>query len=457
MANKILIVGYGVAGQGLAASLRENNEEVLGFLDDMAQADEVLGKLEDVNNVIAKYDVENIYFAIPSAPAKTFRDFVNRIEKDDVTLRMLPRDYKTISKQEVNINELTDVDIMSMIGREPVKHDLLASKKLIEGKTVLVTGAAGSIGSKLVKFLLTLKPKHVVCVDWWENGTFYLQQDLGQDDTISYHIADIKNIERISQIFAKHKPEIVLHAAAYKHVPLMQHNPVEAYNNNVWGSLNIMRQCINHGVKNFVLVSTDKAVNPANVMGSTKRLAEMLLEVMANSHSKTKFNAVRFGNVIQSNGSVMHIFKKQIEQGQPLTVTHEDVTRYFMTVEEAAQLIVQSTAIGKNGEIFVLDMGEPIKVIDLAKSLIRVLNKPIDIKITGLRPGEKMFEELAYDDKSVDKTAHDKIFVVKSEKPFDHEDFVVHMDTLIDKTLRYDITNENMISTLKGMGFPIKD
>lgn len=457
MAKKILIVGYGVAGRGLAESLRANDEEVLGFLDDTATGPEILGRLEEVNEVVNTHHVENIYFAIPSAPAKVFRDFVNRIENDDVTLRMLPRDYKTISKQEVNINELTDVDIMSMIGREPVKHDLLASKKLIEGKTVLVTGAAGSIGSRLVKFLLTLKPKLVVCVDWWENGTFYLQQELGQGEGIVYHIADIKSAERISQIFDQHKPEVVLHAAAYKHVPLMQHNPVEAFNNNVWGSLNVMRQCIDHGVKNFVLVSTDKAVNPANVMGSTKRLAEMLLEVMAHSNSATKFNAVRFGNVIQSNGSVIHIFKKQIEQGLPLTVTHEGVTRYFMTVEEASQLIVQSTAIGKDGEIFVLDMGEPIKVIDLAKSLVRLRNKPIEIKITGLRPGEKLFEELSYDDKSVDKTAHDKIFVVKDEKPFDHEEFMVMIDMLIAKSTKYGITKEEMIATLRGMGFPIKD
>jgi FlaA1/EpsC-like NDP-sugar epimerase len=457
MAKNIVIVGHGVAGKSLAKSLKQNKENIVGFLDDTSTAKPVLGRLDDVNDIVAQHKVDNIYFAIPSAPAKVVRDFINKIDNENVKVLILPRSFTTISKNDVNINQLTDVDILALIGRQPVKHDLLACKQSVEGKTILVTGAAGSIGSRLVKLLVTLQPAKIICVDWWENGTFYLQQDLNEEDNLVYKIADIKNAQLIDRIFEEYKPDIVFHAAAYKHVPLMQHNPVEAFNNNVWGSLNLMRQAVRHKVKNFVTVSTDKAVNPANVMGSTKRLAEMIMEAMSDLDSETKFNAVRFGNVIQSNGSVMHIFKKQIEQGQPLTITHKDVTRYFMTIEEAAQLIVQSTVLGKNGEIFVLDMGEPIKVIDLAKSLIRLLNKPIKIKVIGLRPGEKMFEELSYDTKSVDMTPNKKIFIVKNEKPFDREQFVMTIDALIERTIRYELTSEQMIRTLKEFGFPIKD
>jgi FlaA1/EpsC-like NDP-sugar epimerase len=455
--RNILIVGYGTAGRSLATSLRNNNEHVEGFLDDASKNKVVLGTLAEVNAVVAAHGITDIYFAIPSAPASTVRGFINQLEDNDVKLAILPRSFMTIAKETVNINELTDVDILALIGRQPVKHDLLACRDLVQGKTVVVTGAAGSIGSKLVKLLVELGPAKVVCVDWWENGTFFLQQDLKDKDNVVFKIADIKNPHVVNRIFSEFKPEIVFHAAAYKHVPLMQHNAIEAFNNNVWGSLNLMRQAINHKVQNFVMVSTDKAVNPVNVMGTSKRLGEMLMEVLANLQHDTKFNAVRFGNVIQSNGSLMQIFKRQIDRGEALTVTHKDVTRYFMTVEEASQLVIQSALLGKNGEIFVLDMGEPIKVIDLANSLIRLLGKPIKVEITGLRAGEKMFEELSYDPKSVGRTPNKKVFIVKNEKEFDHEAFIGTIDTLIEETLEYKLTAEEVIAKLKGFGFQIKD
>ncbi len=457
MSKRILIVGHGVAGKSLASSLKKNKEKVYGYLDDAATSKEVLGRLADINDVIKAHKITDVYFAIPSAKPKVVRELINSITNDDVKVLIVPRSLTTIAKETVNINQLTDIDIMALIGREPVKHDLMACKDLVKGKTVVVTGAAGSIGSRLVKLLVTLGAGKVVCVDWWENGMFFLQQDLRDETILEYRIADIKNSQIIDRIFTEFKPDMLFHAAAYKHVPMMQHNPIEAFNNNVWGTLNLMRKAAEHKIKHFVCISTDKAVNPANVMGSTKRLAEMLLEVMADSPSETKFSAVRFGNVIQSNGSLMQIFKRQIEQGQPLTVTHDKVTRYFMTVEEASQLVVQSALLGKSGEIFVLDMGEPIRVIDLAKSLVRLLNKPIDIKITGLRPGEKMFEELSYDEKAVGKTANNKVFIVKNEKPFDREQFITEIDALIDRTLRYELSSQEMIDTLKGYGFPIKD
>ncbi|MGB4768377.1 MAG: polysaccharide biosynthesis protein [Candidatus Saccharimonas sp.] len=454
--KRILIIGYGIAGKSLGKSLKANHCHIVGYLDDIETGSEVLGKLHSVNDIVRDNKVTDIYFAIPSASAGVVRSFVNNLDNDEVHLSIIPRSFHTISKKTVSIHDLTDVDILSLVGRAPVKHDLFESKEFINGKTIVVTGAAGSIGSKLVKLLLEMKPKLIVCVDWWENGTFFLQQELGSDKLI-YRIADIKSVENINRIFSEFNPEIVFHAAAYKHVPLMQGNPIEAFNNNVWGSLNLMRQAINHKVENFVYVSTDKAVNPVNVMGTSKRLGEMIMESMAAMQGATKFNAVRFGNVIQSNGSVMQIFKSQIDKGQSLTVTHEKVTRFFMTIEEAAQLIIQSAVLGKSGEIFVLDMGEPIKIIDLAESLRNLIDRSMKIDIIGLRPGEKMYEELSYDPSSVDKTRNEKVFIVKDELSFDRIGFIDEIDDLTSRSLRYDLTSPEMILKLKAFGFKIKD
>lgn len=455
MAKKILIVGYGTAGKSLANSLQTNGQKVQGFLDDASVGRAILGRLADVNKVIADHKITDIYFAIPSASAQVVRNFISKIRHDDVKLSIIPRSFNIIAKNAVSIHDLTDVDILALIGRQPVKHDLLACREFVQGKTVVVTGAAGSIGSKLVKLLVDLQPAKIICIDWWENGIFYLQQQFTSHKNMVFKIADIKNQHVINKIFTEYKPDVVIHAAAYKHVPLMQENPVEALNNNVWGTLNLMRQAIAHDVQNFVYVSTDKAVRPANVMGATKRLGEMLLETLAKSQKATKFNAVRFGNVIQSNGSVVHTFKNQIDKGESVTVTHKDVTRFFMTVEEAAQLIVQSAALGKNGEIFVLDMGEQIKIIDLAKSLIRLAKKNNKVKIIGLRPGDKLYEELSYDPKNVDTTASNKIFVVKNEKSFDHQEFNRSIDSLLGRSLEYKISPAEARDELAALGFEI--
>ncbi len=451
-----LIIGHGIAGKSLGKSLAENNSHVVGYLDDVETGEDILGKLENVNEIVKQNEITDIYFAIPSASAGVVRSFVNTLDSDDVRLSIIPRSFHSISKKAVSIHDLTDVDILSLVGRAPVKHDLFESADFIKDKIIIVTGAAGSIGSRLVKLLLEMKPKLIVCVDWWENGTFFLQQELGANNLV-YKIADIKNLDNMNRIFSEFSPEIVFHAAAYKHVPLMQSNPIEAFNNNVWGSLNLMRQAIEHKVENFVYISTDKAVNPANVMGSSKRLGEMIMESLAAAQSTTKFNAVRFGNVIQSNGSVMQIFKSQIDKGQSLTVTHRDVTRFFMTIEEAAQLVIQSAVLGKSGEIFVLDMGEPIKIIDLAESLRSIIDRNMKIDIIGLRPGEKMYEELSYDPKSVDKTRNEKVFIVKDELPFDHNVFIDELDVLIERTLKYELNSSQMVLRLKDFGFKIKD
>lgn len=456
MSARILIVGHGIAGASLAEDIRARGGVVVGFLDDRSSADAVLGRLADVNAVLAEHAIDLVYFAIPSAPAETVRDFINSIESKSVDIAIVPRTYDILAKDTVSIDDLTDVDVLDLVGREPVKHDVLVAQEFLAGKKVMVTGGAGSIGSRLVRHILGAGAAQVICVDWWENGMFYLSQSLGAVDGLTTVIADVKSRPHLEQLFTEFSPDIVFHAAAYKHVPLMQHNALEAVNNNIWGSLNLMRLAIEHGVENFVYVSTDKAVNPVNVMGTTKRLGEMMMEALADGSHRTRFTAVRFGNVIESNGSVMQIFRSQIAHKQALTVTHPDVTRFFMTIDEASQLIIQSAALGKDSEIFVLDMGEPVKILDLAKSLVRAVDPSLEIEITGLRPGEKMFEELSYEPDKVGRTGNQKIFVVRGEKDFDRVEFLSSIEALLDDTLAYRIPASEAVERLRGMGFAIQ-
>jgi FlaA1/EpsC-like NDP-sugar epimerase len=456
MSGRILVVGHGSAGLSLAKDIRSRGGEVTGFLDDTSTGEEVLGTLSDVNEVVQTYSINLVYFAIPTANSARVRQFINSIDSGAVDIAIIPRTYDILSKETVNIDDLTDVDVLDLVGREPVKHNVLIAQNFLEGKRVLVSGAAGSIGSRLTRHILAAGAASVLCVDWWENGMFYLGQSLAGRQNVELRIADIKNEACMRAMISEFAPDILFHAAAYKHVPLMQHNALEAINNNVWGSLNLMRLAQESGVENFVYVSTDKAVNPVNVMGSTKRLGEMLMESISDSAGPTRFTAVRFGNVIESNGSVMQIFRSQIAKREPLTVTHEDVTRFFMTIDEASQLIIQSAALGKDSEIFVLDMGEPVRIIDLARSLIRAVDPELTIEITGLRPGEKMFEELSYQPDRVDRTSNQKIFVVRDEKEFDQAAFVTEVENLLERTLSYSITNAYAVDMLRGMGFHIK-
>lgn len=452
--RRVLVVGFGVAGIGIAADARAHGHEIVGFLDDLKSSPEVLGSLADVNRVVREHDVDSVYFAIPTVDAKVLRDFLSGLEKTGLRLSILPRTYKTISSESVSVSDLTDVDVLQLVGRQPVKHDLLDAQRMVAGKRVLVTGAAGSIGSRLVEHLLTLGVAQVVAVDWWENGLFHLENSL-ENERLRVVVADVKNEHRIARIFSEHRPELVFHAAAYKHVPLMEDNPAEAVVNNAFGAENVLRQAISIGASHAVYVSTDKAVRPANVMGSSKRLGELLLGDLAQRSSSTKLTAVRFGNVLQSNGSVMETFRRQIEAGGPLTVTHRDVTRYFMTIDEAAQLIIQSALLGANGDICVLDMGEPVRIMDLAESLVRATAPHVRIDVTELRPGEKLYEELTYNPELATSTANSKVFILQVEAEMDVP--VTRIRELIAAIRSGECTDEQTLAALRDMGFNIKE
>lgn len=348
---------------------------------------------------------------------------------------------------------MTDKTLLEIIGRTPVIQDRTELTKGVKNKVVLVTGAAGSIGSDLVRLLIELSPRKLICVDWWENGMFYLQQST-QGQGIVYKIADVKG-GKLDQIFHKYKPELVFHAAAYKHVPLMQENPIEAFNNNVLGSMNTMQTAARYGTEKFVLVSTDKAVNPTNVMGATKRLCEIFMEYIAGKY-ETKFNAVRFGNVIQSNGSVLNTWLQQIEDKQDLTVTHRNIKRYFMLIREATELIVLSSTLSLSGEKFLLDMGEPVSIYGLAQGLIKKMNSSSKIKIIGLRRGEKMFEELSYNAKTMERTDKEGIFIVKNKKEFDQNYIIKAIKDISKRSLYYQMSDAEMIAFLRNIGFSIK-
>jgi len=457
MNKRILIVGRGSAGTALADDIERRSDLVVaGYLDDVVTGDDVLGALRDVNEVVERHSIDLVYFAIPSSDARTIRDFLGTIVLGRLEIAVIPRTYEILTKESINIDDLTDVDVLDLVGREPVKHDVLSSRDFIAGKRILVTGAAGSIGSRLVRQIAAMGPDVVVCVDWWENGMFYLGQQFSSHESLRFHIADVTNREALDRLFAEYSPDVVFHAAAYKHVPLMEKNPIAAVNNNIGGSLNLMELAIRHEVKNFVMVSTDKAVNPVNVMGATKRIGELMMESLARDAEVTSFNAVRFGNVIQSNGSVMETFRNQIAARQPLTVTHEDVTRFFMTLDEASHLIIQSAFVGANSDIFVLDMGEPVKIIDLAKSLVHAVDPTLEIKIIGLRPGEKMYEELSYEPDKVGPTKNPKIFVTRDAFDFNAGEFMSEVMALLKLTATYSITADETVQRLQGMGFAVQ-
>ena len=391
----------------------KQNQVVLGL--------KVLGNTDQIALLVKMYKINEIIIAIPSASGKIIRNIVNACQKSNVKFKIIPGLLNILSGK-AELKKFREVEPQDLLEREPVHINCGEINEYLSDKTVLITGAAGSIGSELVRQVSGFKPRKLILVDHNENETFFLENELKKTfPDLSYvlGLGDITDVSFIRFMFSKYRPEAVFHAAAHKHVPLMEANPASAVKNNVLGTRNLIYAAEHYGVKRFVMISTDKAVNPTSVMGTTKRITELLLEAKASS-TRTKFMAVRFGNVIGSNGSVVQLFKKQIEAGGPITVTHPEIRRFFMTVSEAAQLVLQAGAIGKGGEIFILDMGEQIKIVDLAKHLITLsgleLGQDISIEFSGLRPGEKLYEEVLHDSENDAATKHNKIFISRSEK-----------------------------------------
>jgi len=429
---KLLIIGAGDAGALLIKEIKKHKElryDIVGLIDDESSklgkninGVKVLGNRKDIVTISKKYNVDEIILAIPSSTLQIQKEILNMCKKTKCKLKTVPGIYEII-EGKVNISKLRNVDIEDLLGREPVKLDINNISKYIKEKIVLVTGGGGSIGSELCRQIVKFNPSELIILDIYENNAYDLQMELNYlypNLNLKVIIASIRDFERMSQVFEQYKPSVVFHAAAHKHVPLMEENPREVIKNNVLGTYNVAMCSNKYNVEKFVQISTDKAVNPTNIMGASKRFCEIMIQTL-DKVSSTEYVAVRFGNVLGSNGSVIPLFKKQIAHGGPVTVTHPEITRFFMTIPEAAQLVLQAGAIAKGGEIFVLDMGEPVKIAELARDLIVLsgLQPDVDIKIkyTGLRPGEKLYEELLMDEIALTSTEHKKIFV---EKPMEH-------------------------------------
>ncbi|MBR6530711.1 MAG: polysaccharide biosynthesis protein [Clostridia bacterium] len=427
--SRTLIVGAGEAAMALVAEARENKKcefvPVAAVDDDPSKVGRhlagipVCGTTRDIREVARTYRVNYIIVAIPSIGNQKRAEILDLCSELGILVRVLPQVSDLPDDHNMRMFKyLREITPDELLGREPVDLKEACVPELLAGRRVLVTGGGGSIGSELCRQIAAMGVGHLAIVDIYENNAYEIEQELrreyGKSISLSVHIGSVREYARLSQIFEEEKPQIVFHAAAHKHVPLMEFSPQEAIKNNVFGTLNTARAADAFGVEKFVLISTDKAVNPTNVMGATKRLCEMVVQTF-DRHSKTQFVAVRFGNVLGSNGSVIPLFKKQIAAGGPLTVTHPEVIRYFMTIPEAAQLVLTAAAMAKGGEIFVLDMGNPVKILDLARKMIQLSGlregKDIDIEFTGLRPGEKLYEELLMSEEGMQKTDNAKIFI----------------------------------------------
>lgn len=429
--KRTLIVGAGAAGAMIARQLKNNpqNSDLfpVAFVDDdMAKHKmqlynlPVAGCTKNIPKIVNDFRIEHIVIAIPSLSNRALSRLVAICNETDVKVQMIPK-IEDIVSGKLSVSSLKNVDVEDVLGREPVELDINSISDYVSGRTVMVTGAGGSIGSEICRQLMCFSPGKILLVGHGEFSIYSIdmelrqQYELGETEIIPI-IADIQDRKRIFEIVEEFQPEVIYHAAAHKHVPLMEYNPHEAVKNNVLGTKNVAEAANAFGVHTFVLVSTDKAVNPTNVMGATKRIAEMVIQSMAKK-SRTKFVAVRFGNVLGSRGSVIPLFKKQIEKGGPVTVTHPEMTRYFMTIPEASRLVIQAGTLARGGEIFVLDMGEPVKIVNLARNLIKLsgyTEDEIPIEFTGIRPGEKMFEELLNEDEIFPDAIYEKIYIGKT-------------------------------------------
>lgn len=451
----VLVMGAGAAGSMIVRELQNNPQlgmHVVGYLDDDIMKQKlyihgapVLGTRHDLKRVVAEFDAQRVIIAMPTATGRTIREIVEICEEINVKTKIIPGIYELLG-EKVSVSQLRNVQVDDLLRREPVNTDTSAVRHMIEGQTVLVTGAGGSIGSELCRQVLRLGPKKLVLLGHGENSIFEIDNELcrivervgkqegkpGCTDIVPV-IADIRHKERIHFVMAQHRPDIIFHAAAHKHVPLMEVNPAEAVANNVTGTRVVLDAAVACGVKRFVLISTDKAVNPTSVMGATKRIAELLVHQAARE-TRRPYAAVRFGNVLGSRGSVVLTFREQIAVGGPVTVTHPEMMRFFMTIPEAVQLVLQAAALGRGGEVFMLDMGEPVRIIDLARDLIELsgyeVGRDIDIVFTGVRPGEKLFEELFVKGEKYERTKHEKVFIVANASSLASRDLLPQIQRL---------------------------
>ena len=426
--KKVLIIGAGEAAKILIKTIKTSLKDaynIIGLIDDNTNkvnyaisGNKILGTRYDIPRICKENDVEAIFFTISNIPNKDRKEILKICQETGCKVRILPGTKDLIKSKNI-MDNFRNVEIEDLLGREPIKLDNRNIGKLIKDKVVLVTGGGGSIGSELCRQIIKYNPERLVILDIYENNLYDIEQELKFNYPkikIDAVVASVREKERLNEIFKEYKPYLVFHAAAHKHVPLMETSPLEAIKNNVFGTYNVVNCADEYNVKRFILISTDKAVNPTNIMGATKRLCEMIVQAK-DKVSKTEYAAVRFGNVLGSNGSVVPLFKKQIANGGPVTVTHKDITRFFMTMPEAVSLVLQAMSGANGGEIFVLDMGEPVKIYDMALNLIKLSglepNVDIQIKITGLRPGEKLYEELLMAEEGLTQTKHDKIYIAE--------------------------------------------
>lgn len=442
---RIMIIGAGDTTDVILREIQNSGyreaSRVVCLIDDDVQkigkfvrGVKVAGNRNCIRELADKYHIDEIIMAIPSATNTQKKEILSICKETDCKLKIVPAVHQMMDG-EFSVNDIRNVDVEDLLGREPVQVNLDNICGYVKGKTVMVTGGGGSIGSELCRQLVSYNPKRLIILDIYENGAYEIEQELkikAPEAEVITLIGSVRNVSRIESIFSEYKPDIVYHAAAHKHVPLMEASPNEAVKNNVMGTWNMARMADKYNCRRFVLISTDKAVNPTNIMGATKRICEMIVQSY-NAMSQTEFVAVRFGNVLGSNGSVIPLFKKQIEAGGPVTVTHPDIIRYFMTIPEAVSLVLEAGALAKGGEIFILDMGQPVKIDDLAKNLIRlsghVLGRDIEIEYTGLRPGEKLYEELLMDEEGLQDTENNLIHIGKPIE-FDSDAFYEKLEKL---------------------------
>ncbi len=466
----VMIVGAGQAGEMLIRELLSSeyiNCRIACFVDDdrkkigsYLNGCKIEGSREDIPDLVKKHGITDIYVAMPSVNSKQVSEVLEVCNATGCRLKILPGLYQLVNGEMI-ASKLRDVAIEDLLGRDPIVVDSGLVMGSIKDKVVLVTGGGGSIGSELCRQIAANLPKQLIIVDIYENNAYEIQQELlvsHPELNLKVLIASVRNTRRMQKIFETYKPQIVYHAAAHKHVPLMEESPNEAIKNNVYGTFKTVKAADANGVERFVLISTDKAVNPTNIMGATKRICEMIVQ-MYNRHSKTDFVAVRFGNVLGSNGSVIPLFKRQIASGGPVKVTHPDIIRYFMTIPEAVSLVLQAGAYAKGGEIFVLDMGNPVKILDLATNLIRLSgytpDKDIKIEFTGLRPGEKLYEELLMDEEGMQETEN-KLIHIGKPIDFDEEKFEKQLADLYKAALQEPDDVRRMVAEIVDTYHPNK-